>query len=58
MKMEEEYRSEEDRIIENIVLDGQRALYDDLDFLPARQSLYHSEKAIPEYDDEIFQHIQ
>jgi hypothetical protein len=56
--MEEEYRNEEDRIIENLVLDGQKALYDDLDFLPARQSLYNAEKAIPEYDDEIFQHIQ
>ncbi len=56
--MLEEIRNEEDRIIENIVLDGQKALYDDLDFLPARQSLYNSEKSIAEYDDEIFQHIQ
>lgn len=56
--MDEEYRSEEDRIIETILLDGQKAFYDDLDFLPARQSLYNSEKNIAEYDDEIFQHIQ
>jgi hypothetical protein len=56
--MEEAYRNDEDKIIENIVLDGQKALYEDLDFLPARQSLYAAEKTIAEYDDEVFQQIQ
>ncbi len=56
--MEEELRNDEDRIIENLLLEGHNRLYDDLDFLPTRQSLYLSEKQIPEYDDEVFQHIQ
>eukprot|EP01031_Cornospumella_fuschlensis_P030520 gene30520-36883_t len=51
-------RSDEERIIENMLIDGHSALYEDLDFLPTRQSLYNSEKMIPEYDDENFQRIQ
>eukprot|EP00981_Chlorochromonas_danica_P009924 scaffold2913_cov181-Ochromonas_danica.AAC.18 len=53
----EEFRNDEERIIENMVLDGRTDLYEDLDFLPTRQSLYNSEKLIPEYDDEIFQRV-
>lgn len=52
-----EERNDEERIIENMLLDGRTALYEDLDFLPTRQSLYNSEKMIPEYDDEVFQRI-
>lgn len=53
----EEHRTEEERIIDNLVVEGKRKLYEDLDFIPARQSLYNSEKLIPEYDDEVFQQI-
>lgn len=53
----EEHRSDEDRIIESLVLEGRQRLYEDLDFLPTRQSLYQSEKQIPEYDDEVFQSV-
>ena len=56
--MAEEDRTEEDRIIDNMVIDGIDKLYEDLDFIPARQSLYNSEKMIPEYDDEVFQQIR
>lgn len=52
-----EERNDEERIIENMLLDGRNTLYEDLDFLPTRQSLYNSEKQIPEYDDEVFQRI-
>lgn len=52
-----EDRNDEERIIENMMLDGRTALYEDLDFLPTRQSLYNSEKQIPEYDDEVFQRV-
>ncbi len=55
---EELIRTEEDRIIDNIILENTSTFYDDLDFIPARQSLYNSEKVIPDYDDELFQHIQ
>lgn len=54
----EEEKSDEDRIIEALVLEGRDGLYEDIDFLPLRQSLYNSENIIPEYDDEIGQHIQ
>jgi hypothetical protein len=54
----EEQRTDEDRIIENIILEGENALYEDLDFLPTRQSLYIVENVIPEYDDEISQKIE
>jgi fructose-1,6-bisphosphatase len=49
---------EEERIIDSLLLSNSNKLYDDLDFLPTRTSLYLSEKQIPEYDDEVFQHIQ
>jgi hypothetical protein len=55
--MEGEERSDEDRIIDHLIREGKDQMYEDLDFIPARQSLYNSEKVIPTYDDEIFQHI-
>ncbi len=57
MADEDQQRSDEDRIIESLVLEGRQRLYEDLDFLPTRQSLYQSEKQIPEYDDEVFQSV-
>jgi hypothetical protein len=55
--MDDDQRNDEDRIIESLVLEGKQRLYEDLDFLPTRQSLYMSEKQIPEYDDEVFQSV-
>jgi len=52
-----EERTEEDHIIETLIVNGNKKLYEDLDFLPTRQSLYNTEKYIPEYDDEIGQRI-
>lgn len=54
----EDDRTDEDRIIENLVLEGRGALYEDVDFLPSRQSLYNVENVIPDYDDNLFQRIE
>ena len=51
-------RTDEDRIIEALVVEGKQALYEDVDFLPLRQSLYNVENVVPEYDDEISQNIE
>lgn len=48
-----EPRSDEEKIIEGLILEGLRKQYEDLDFLPIRQSLYNIENVIPEYDDEV-----
>jgi hypothetical protein len=50
-----EMRTDEDRIIETLVIDGKNVVttYDDADFLPVRQSLYNVQTVTPEYDDEI-----
>jgi hypothetical protein len=50
-----EMRTDEDRIIETLVIDGKNVVtaYDDVDFLPVRQSLYNVQTVTPEYDDEI-----
>lgn len=53
----EVYRSEEDKIIESLILEGNRRIYDDNDFLPIRQSLYNVENIVPMYDDEISPNI-
>jgi hypothetical protein len=54
----EDERTDEDRIIESIIVEGNGAMFDDADFLPARQSLYNVENVIPEYDDEASQRIE
>ena len=48
-------RTDEDRIIETLLIDttSQANTYDDVDFLPVRQSLYNVPTVTPEYDDEI-----
>jgi hypothetical protein len=51
-------RTDEDRIIEALVVEGKQALYEDIDFLPLRQSLYNVENVIPDYDDEVSQSIE
>lgn len=45
-----EQRSEEDLIIESLLLEGDPA-YDDQDFMPIRQSLYEIESIAPQYDE-------
>ena len=52
-------RTDEDRIIETLLIDttSQANTYDDVDFLPVRQSLYNVPTVTPEYDDEISPHI-
>lgn len=55
--MDSEERTEEDHIIETLIVNGNKKLYEDLDFLPTRQSLYNTEKYIPEYDDDVAQRI-
>ncbi len=54
----EDERTDEDRIIEALVVEGKQALYEDIDFLPLRQSLYNVENVVPEYDDEISPSIE
>lgn len=56
--MEEDSRTDEDRIIESLIIEGNQSLYEDMDFLPSRQSLYNNETVIPEYDDELFDRIE
>lgn len=54
----DDYRTDEDRIIESLVVEGKDALYEDIDFLPLRQSLYNVENVVPDYDDEVSQNIE
>jgi hypothetical protein len=54
----EDDRTDEDRIIEALVVEGKQALYEDIDFLPLRQSLYNVENVVPEYDDETAPSIE
>lgn len=52
-----EPRTDEDRIIEVLVIEGTQRQYEDSDFLPVRQSLYNIETVIPSYDGDVFSHI-
>jgi len=49
-------RTEEDKIIEILQIEG-GTLYEDLDFIPGRQSLYDMEDFVPLYDEEIVGNI-
>ena len=53
----EEFRSDEDRIINNIIIEGNNRQFDDTDFLPIRQSLYTNVTEIPEYDGDTFHRV-
>lgn len=53
-----EERTDEDRIIDSILLSGQERQYQDADFLPMKNSLYSNENVLPEYDHEVAQSIQ
>jgi hypothetical protein len=50
-------RTDEDRIIETMIIERNNNQYDDTDFVPIRQSLYTVATAIPEYDDDVFHQI-
>lgn len=43
-------KTEEDKIIDLIEMEGSNALFEDTDFIPNRQSLYENEGFIPFYD--------
>ena len=43
-------RTEEDKIIEVMIIEGEGAQYEDSDFVPSRGSLYDSLDAVPLYD--------
>jgi hypothetical protein len=45
-------KTDEDRIVETLLIGGTNSIFDDVDFLPIRQSLYNVQTVIPEYDDE------
>ena len=49
--MAEETRTDEDKIIEILKIEGMVRQYEDLDFLPVRQSLYEVEDEPPVYDE-------
>lgn len=53
----EGFSSDEDRIINNIIVEGNGRLFDDTDFLPIRQSLYTNVSDIPEYDGDTFHRV-
>ena len=53
MTDEQVVRTEEDRIIEVLVIEGQNRQYEDCDFMPVKQSLYLSENMIPNYDLDV-----
>lgn len=46
----EAYRSDEDIIIETIVIESKSRMHEDTDFLPIRQSLYNVTTVVPEWD--------
>eukprot|EP00606_Chrysophyceae_sp_TOSAG23-5_P001556 GSChrysophyteH2.ASY1.ANO1.598.1 assembled CDS len=48
-----EARTDEDRIQEVLIIEGQNRQYDDSDFLAVKQSLYYDENTNPEYDMEV-----
>ena len=48
-----EIRTDEDRIIEVLVMENQKRKHEDADFLPIRQSLYNAETVVPVYDDDV-----
>lgn len=57
MESTEEFRSDEDKIINNIIIEGNNRQFDDTDFLPIRQSLYTNVAEIPEYDGDTFHRV-
>lgn len=46
----EDEKTEEDKIIDIIEMEGSNSLFEDTDFIPNRQSLYENEGFIPFYD--------
>ena len=52
-----EPRTEEDKIIEIIIVEGKNALYEDYDFIPNSQSLYEVNGFVPAYDEQQNAHL-
>ena len=50
---QEEERSDEDRIIEVLIIESQGREYEDQDFMPLKHSLYISDTHVPDYDVEV-----
>ncbi len=50
-------RSDEDKIVDALVIEDSGRLFDDTDFLPVRNSLYVNPTQIPEYDGDVFHRI-
>lgn len=50
---EEDVRTDEDIIIETLIIENEQRMYEDIDFLPIRQSLYTIESIPPSYDQDI-----
>ncbi len=48
--------TEEDKIIEILQIEGGN-IYEDMDFIPGRQSLYEDEDNIPTYDEDVVNQI-
>lgn len=53
----EEERTEEDKIIEVMIIEGEGAQYEDSDFVPSRGSLYDTLDAVPLYDTGVSSQI-
>lgn len=52
-----ESRTEEDRLIEILEIEGGNQMYEDNDFIPSRQSLYEIEEMVPPYDEDVVSQI-
>jgi len=50
-------RTEEDKIIEILQIEGEKCMYEDTDFIPGRQSLYELEEMVPSYDEDVVTQI-
>ena len=48
-----EDRTEEDKIIEVLIIEGADAMFEDGDFVPSRGSLYETMDAVPPYDSAV-----
>ena len=53
----DDVRTDEDIIIETLIIENERRLYEDVDFLPIRQSLYLIESIPPAYDQNVCDYI-
>jgi hypothetical protein len=50
-------QSDEERVVSSLKPHNGSKIFDDMDFLPIRQSLYSNPANVPEYDCEVFHRI-